>query len=156
MINFYHRFFANCAEVAASLAALTEDRQPLAFFSKALHPTERRYSTFGRELLVVYLSVKHSRYCVEGGRLIIIIDHKPLISAMASLSSKYRGWNQEYFVPQNLVESDASMGTCKWICYLCHDDKQSTRFQMTYDTTFCQDVNIIPGFATSYNRNLKK
>ncbi len=64
-------------------------RWPLAFFSKALQSTEQRYSTFGRELLAAYLSVKHFRYYVEGGRLLVFTDHKPLISAMASHSSKY-------------------------------------------------------------------
>ncbi len=43
-------------------------RQPLAFFSKALQPTEQRYSTFGLELLAAYLSVKHFRHYTEGGR----------------------------------------------------------------------------------------
>ena len=36
--------------------------QPLAFFSKRLQPAETKYSTFGRELLGMYLSVKHFRY----------------------------------------------------------------------------------------------
>ncbi len=66
-----------------------DPRQPLAFFSKALQPTEQRYSTFGRELLAAYLSVKHCRHYAEGGRLLVFTDHKPLISAMASHSSKY-------------------------------------------------------------------
>ncbi len=52
-----------------------DHRQPLAFFSKALQPTEQRYSTFGRELLAAYLSVQHFRHYAEGGRLIIFTDH---------------------------------------------------------------------------------
>ncbi len=35
----------------------SDHRQPIAFFSKALQPTEQRYNTFGRELLAAYLSV---------------------------------------------------------------------------------------------------
>ncbi len=66
-----------------------DNRQTFTFFSKALQPTEQRYSTFGRELLAAYLSVKHFRHHAEGGRLIIFTNHKPLISAMASHSSKY-------------------------------------------------------------------
>ncbi len=148
MINFYRRFIANCAEVAASLTPLTGGpngplemsneqlaafqrlktsltdattlvypnpdaqlslmvdasktaigavlnqgegyhRQPLTFFSKALQPTEQRFRTFERELLVAYLSVQHFRHHAESGSLIIFTDHKPLISAMASYSSKY-------------------------------------------------------------------
>ena len=39
---------------------------PMAYFSKALKPAETRYSTFDRELVAVYLAVKHFRYFVEG------------------------------------------------------------------------------------------
>nr|CAX82942.1 Retrovirus-related Pol polyprotein [Schistosoma japonicum] len=33
--------------------------QPLAFFSRRSNDTESRYSTFGRELLVMYCAVRH-------------------------------------------------------------------------------------------------
>ena len=33
--------------------------KPLGFFSKKLKPAETRYSTFGRELLGIYLAIKH-------------------------------------------------------------------------------------------------
>ena len=36
--------------------------QPLAFFSKRLRPAETRYAAFDRELLAVYLAVKHFRF----------------------------------------------------------------------------------------------
>ncbi|KFD70446.1 hypothetical protein M514_17239 [Trichuris suis] len=53
--------------------------QALSFFSKALSPpAERRYSTYSRELLAVYLAVKHFRYFVEGRNFHIITDHLPL------------------------------------------------------------------------------
>lgn len=35
---------------------------PIAYFSKKLKPAETRYSTFDRELLAVYLAVKH--FCI--------------------------------------------------------------------------------------------
>ncbi len=65
------------------------NRRPLACLSKALQPAEQRYSTFGRELLAAYLSVKHFRQYAEGGRVLVFTYHKPLISAMSSHSSKY-------------------------------------------------------------------
>ena len=40
--------------------------QFLAFFSKRLKPAETRYSAFGRELLAIYLGIKHFRHIVEG------------------------------------------------------------------------------------------
>ena len=40
--------------------------QPLAFFSKQLHESEHKYSTYDLELLGIYLAVCHFRYQVEG------------------------------------------------------------------------------------------
>ena len=39
--------------------------KPLAFFSRQLHPPERKYSAFDRELLALYLAVRHFRYFLE-------------------------------------------------------------------------------------------
>lgn len=61
----------------------------LSFFSKKLTPTERRYSTFGRELLAIYLAIKHFRHCVEGRSFFVLTDHKPLTYALASNSTAH-------------------------------------------------------------------
>ena len=53
--------------------------QPIAFFSRKLLPAETRYSTFGRELLAVYLTIKHFRYMLDGRNFCVFTDHKPLI-----------------------------------------------------------------------------
>ena len=55
---------------------------PLAFFSRKLSQTESRYSTFSRELLAIFLSIKHFRYYVESKPLIIYTDHKALTHAL--------------------------------------------------------------------------
>ena len=55
--------------------------QPISFFSKKMKPSEKRYSTFDRELLAVYLSIKHFRYFLEGRTFHVITDHKPLTFA---------------------------------------------------------------------------
>ena len=39
---------------------------PVAFFSKSLHKAESRYSAFDRELLALYLAIKHFHYFLEG------------------------------------------------------------------------------------------
>ena len=57
--------------------------QPLAFFSKKLSPTETRYSTFVRELLAVYLSVRDFCFLLEGLPLTVFSDHKPLVADIA-------------------------------------------------------------------------
>lgn len=61
---------------------LNDDWKPIAFFSRKLTATERKYSTFGRELLAAYLSVRHFRHMIEGTKFHIKTDHKPLIGAM--------------------------------------------------------------------------
>nr|VZI05829.1 unnamed protein product [Spirometra erinaceieuropaei] len=38
---------------------INDSTRPLAFFSKKLSPAETRYSTYGRELLAIYLALKH-------------------------------------------------------------------------------------------------
>lgn len=60
--------------------------KPLAFFSSTLRPAETRYSTFDRELLAMYLAVKHFRHFLEGRPFSIYTDHKPLTFAMRAHS----------------------------------------------------------------------
>lgn len=64
------------------------ERQPLAFFSRKLRPAEKKYSTFDRELLAVYLAIKHFRYFLEGRPFTIVTDHKPLVNAFDSNSER--------------------------------------------------------------------
>ena len=53
--------------------------RPIAYFSKKLQPAESRYSTFDRELLAVYLAIRHFRHFVEGREFLhILTDHRPL------------------------------------------------------------------------------
>ncbi|XP_064481043.1 uncharacterized protein LOC135394286 [Ornithodoros turicata] len=51
--------------------------RPVAFFSKGLKPPEKKYSTFGRELLAAYLAVRHFRHFLEGCRFTILTDQAP-------------------------------------------------------------------------------
>ena len=62
---------------------------PISFFSKALKPAETRYSTFDRELLAVYLALKHFRYFLEGREFHVLTDHKPLIYALSTRADRY-------------------------------------------------------------------
>ena len=58
--------------------------RPIAFFSRKLTPAESRYGAFDRELLAVYLVVKHFQHFVEGRDFHILTDHKPLTFALNS------------------------------------------------------------------------
>ena len=76
--------------VGAVLQQFVDDAwKPIAFFSKTLKPQETKYSTFDRELLAVYLAIKHFRYFVEGRQFHVLTDHKPLIFALQSQSDRY-------------------------------------------------------------------
>ncbi|GBO34755.1 Transposon Ty3-I Gag-Pol polyprotein [Araneus ventricosus] len=55
--------------------------QPIAFYSKKLNDTQQNYSTYDRELLGIYLSVKHFKHYLEGRTFTIYTDHKSLIFA---------------------------------------------------------------------------
>ena len=57
--------------------------KPLAFFSKKFSNAQSKYSTFGRELLAIYLAVKHFQYFLEGRDFFINCDHKPLSFAIS-------------------------------------------------------------------------
>ena len=57
--------------------------RPISYFSRKLRPPETRYSTFDRELLAVYLAIKHFRHFVEGREFFVLTDHKPLTYALA-------------------------------------------------------------------------
>ena len=65
------------------------DWHPLAFFSRRLLPAETRYSTFGRELLAIYSTVRHFRHVLEGRQFTVYTDHKPLVYAFQCLSQRH-------------------------------------------------------------------
>ena len=54
--------------------------RPLAFFSAKLSATQQRYSAFDRELLGVFLALRHFRFELEVRKFHILTDHLPLFS----------------------------------------------------------------------------
>lgn len=62
--------------------------QPLGYFSKALTDTQKKYSTYDRELLAIYLAIKHFRNMVEGRSLVIYTDHKALTYAYKNVNTE--------------------------------------------------------------------
>lgn len=75
---------------------------PLSFFSRKLTPTQKKYSTYDRELLAVYSVVKHYRHMLEGRHFIIFTDHKPLTYAFKQTPEKAspRQFRQLDFISQ--------------------------------------------------------
>ena len=70
--------------------------EPLAFFSKHLTPTETRYSAYDKELLAIYLAIRHFRFCLEGRTFTIFTDHKPLTSAFHKVTEPWTPRQQRH------------------------------------------------------------
>ena len=64
----------------------TGELVPLGFFSKKLEAAQTRYSAFDRELLAIYLAIRHFRWTLEGRQFYVLSDHKPLSFAVHRLS----------------------------------------------------------------------
>ena len=55
---------------------------PISFFSKKLSKGQIKYSTFSKELLAAYLSIKHFRPYIEGTQFHILTDNMALMKAI--------------------------------------------------------------------------
>lgn len=80
----------DCSNTCAGAVLQQRERnewKPLGFFSKKLSAAQQRYSTFDRELLAIYMAIKHFRYLIEGRELTVFTDHKPLIHTFKNNSA---------------------------------------------------------------------
>jgi len=91
-----------------------------------LEAAQRKYSFFDRELLGIYLALRHFRWAVEGQPFHVLTDHKPLTTALHRLSDPWTARQQwhlsfvaEYtsdvrHVPgkENMVADALSRPTC--------------------------------------------
>lgn len=67
---------------------LKSQHKPIGFFSAKFLLAQTRYSNFSRELLAVYLAIKHFHHLFEGSDFTIYTNHKPLTIAMNTNSVK--------------------------------------------------------------------
>lgn len=61
---------------------------PLGFFSKSLSTAQQKYSAYDKELTAIYMAMQHFRRLVEGRRLTVYTDHKPLVYAWNHIGTK--------------------------------------------------------------------
>nr|VZI26047.1 unnamed protein product [Spirometra erinaceieuropaei] len=78
-----------CAVGAVLHQQVNNQLQPLAFFSQKLQPAQTRCSTFSRELLAIYLAIRHFRHLLEGRDFSIHTNHKPLTYALKTKPDRY-------------------------------------------------------------------
>ncbi|GFV51168.1 retrovirus-related Pol polyprotein from transposon 297 [Trichonephila clavipes] len=62
--------------------------KPISCFSKKLTEAQKNYSTYDRELLGIYLSVKQFKHLLEGRNFVIYTDHKPITYAFHQKNEK--------------------------------------------------------------------
>ena len=55
---------------------------------KKLFCAETRYSAFDRELLAVFVTIRHLRHNIEGRNFFVNTDHKPLTYVMTSVTER--------------------------------------------------------------------
>ncbi|GBP65992.1 Transposon Tf2-8 polyprotein [Eumeta japonica] len=79
---------ASNTAVGAVLQQFVNDSwQPLGFYSSKLSDTQQKYSAYDRELLAIYMAIKHFRNQIEGRQLTIYTDHKPITYAFAKIGT---------------------------------------------------------------------
>ncbi|GFW31425.1 retrovirus-related Pol polyprotein from transposon 17.6 [Trichonephila clavipes] len=89
--------------VGGSLMQLCQNKwEPVAFLSVKLSKSQQKWSTYDRELLAIYISVKRFRHMLEGRDFIIYTDQKPLMYAFMQNPDKCspRQWRHLDFISQ--------------------------------------------------------
>ncbi|GBN54786.1 Transposon Tf2-9 polyprotein [Araneus ventricosus] len=75
--------------VGGALTQYSDDLwQPLAFLSMKLTSSQKKWSTYDRELLAIYTMIKRFRHMLEGRDFVIFTDQKPLIYAFQQKADK--------------------------------------------------------------------
>ena len=75
--------------MGAVLQQLENDSwKPIGFFSKIFNHAELNYTTYRRELLGIYLSIKYFKHNPDGRKFSAFTDHKPKIYAYLQKSDK--------------------------------------------------------------------
>ncbi|KAF2893958.1 hypothetical protein ILUMI_12216 [Ignelater luminosus] len=87
--------------------------KPISFFSRKLTDTEKKYSTYDKELLAVYNGIRHFRHFLEGWNFTIFTDHRQLTFAFLQKPDKCkpRQCSQLDFMSQFTTEIRYVRGT---------------------------------------------
>ena len=121
---------------------------PLAFWSKSLKPEQQRYSTYIRELLAIKLSIRHFINEINGRRLTIFTDHKPILGS----------WNNPDLQMHDSIAMNAINEIAQWTSDIRHKpgkdlvvpDLLSRPFKVpkAYQVKEEEEVEYIPPSAT--------
>ena len=98
---------ASDVALGAALEQKVDDGwMPLGFFSRKLTSAETRYSTYDRELLAIFSTIKYFKHILEGRPFIVRTDHRPLVYAFAQRLDKASPRQQRHldFISQYTTE----------------------------------------------------
>ena len=59
-------------------AAILQNGKPLAYYSKKLTPVQRNYTTTGKELLAIVMTLTTYRKLLHGSKIFLYTNHKNL------------------------------------------------------------------------------
>ncbi|MCI02994.1 RNA-directed DNA polymerase (Reverse transcriptase), partial [Trifolium medium] len=100
--NFAVPFEVECDAAGRGLGAvLMQNRQPVAFFSKALSEGNLAKSVYEKELMALVLSIQHWRHYLLGRQFVVYTDHKSL----------------KYFLQQRVSSPDQQCWLAKLLGY---------------------------------------
>ncbi len=105
-----------------------------------LKDAETRYSTFDRELLAIYLAVKHFRYFLEGRQFHIWMDHKPLTFALSSRLDQHS--------PRQIRHLDLISQFTTDICHIqeTHNSAADALSRIVVNAIHCDNLNTVIDF----------
>ena len=88
---------ASGTHIGAVLQQVKNDScAPLAFWSKALTPAQRAWSTFDRELFACFAAIRYFQYYLNAKDFTLRSDHKPLVHKFHSSTPSASPRQQRY------------------------------------------------------------
>ena len=117
----------------------TQIGRPLAYYSKALSSSQRLYSTYDRELLALFLSVRHFCDLLLGRDVTLVTDHKPLTFAMEKVSPTMS--------PRQIRQLNYILQFCKSIKYIPGIHNQVADSLSRLEINYIQDPDFQIDFA---------
>lgn len=141
---------------------LNKQRRPLGFMSKKFTKTEFNYATFDKELLAIHQAIDHFRHYIEGRKVRIFTDHKPLIHAfvkpenrsprqtrMFSFIAEFADKLEHISGKDNIVADTMSRLECETVDPFS-DDKlaEAQKNEEAEIREFCEKKKLEPVFLT--------